>query len=213
MSKSLRELKAKQQEEWRAHIAELYEKGLISRKTYIKYSEAKDAYEYVLSTGVKAIPALQFVADKYDLPPDWVDKVKSSPMHRDMLKRLLEDTREHSSSTLMLEQGVTTTNSKRALKEARTVSSTLNTLSEQVNLARRLSNLENSVDILTQRVDNLEQAVLSVAKETVNNHNRISKLELKEEAKTMYEKGLTQAEIARKLGKSQKTVSNWLKLD
>ena len=211
---SPRQLKAQQAEEWREKIAELYASGVITKKTYIKYNEAKDAYEFVLDTGEKAIPALKYVADKHNLPPEWVDKVRNNPLHKQSVDKLLKASAKHPVVTSMKSNDVLTTGSKRAIKESKTINSLLNTVSDLVNLNKRVTSLED-------RVDFLEAAVYAVAQETINNKLEIESVKLdvkdlnkaqqKQLARDMKGKGLTYEEIGVELGKNRQTISNWLK--
>ena len=210
----LRSLKAEQKQEWEDAVKELAEKGLLKEKTYIGQSDTYKAYVFVLDTGEGARPALEFVAVETDKNANWIDDVKNNPVGKQLLNRVMRKADSHPVSISMKDNKVLTTSSKRAIKESRSISSTLNALSDLVNLNSRINELED-------RVDTLEDAVGVLVSHAGHTEERLDRLELgmsklsksqlKEQAKKLSDQGFTHREIADKLSKSHKTIGNWLK--
>jgi len=215
--KSTKEFKAEQTQAWKDHIVQLKEHGMLSDRTYMSHSEARVAYEFVLNTGEKAMPALNHVAKEKGKPSNWIDDVKASPIGKQLLIAVMRDTAKHPTVGVMTTYNLTNTNYKRAIKEARSISSALNTLSDHVNIANRLYFLENRVGFLesmmvslTAKVEDTSQRIDEISRGG-NTNITLGRLTGKQEARRLVDVGLTQREIAEKLSKSQKTISNWLK--
>lgn len=199
---SLRQLKARQREDWNEAVNK-FSKG---DKRYIRTEEANTAYERVLDTGDKAVPALEYVASILNLDDDWVKDVKSNPIGKHLLSDVMKTYASHPTTELMVDKGVWTVDTKRSVKSGATLSSVLNALSNAVNLTHRVDNLEQMVYMLAQHADQTDKRL-----DEIESVLSLPKDQLKEQVKLLHEEGYSQRAIADKVGKSQKTVSNWLK--
>ncbi len=212
---SLRTLKAKQQEEWADKVSELMEAGLLKNdRVYIGQSDTHRAYAYVLDTGEKATPALEYVAIETNKPDTWVDNVKHSPIGKQMLNRVIKSNESHPVAAQMKDNNILTRTGKRAIKESRTVSSVLNTLSDLVGLNDRIEQLETDVSTLQNAVETLviHAGQTEDRLDTIEHSlTKLSKSDMKRKAKELSGAGFNQEEIGAKLGKSGVTIGRWLK--
>jgi len=183
-------------------------------KEYIKLNETYDAYGYVLDTGERAIPALEYVAALHNKDAEWVGRVKNNPLHKDILRITMEAHKQHPTTLVMQDKALLGVGHKRSIKTGRSISAVLNALSDNVQVANRIVALEN-------RVDTLEAAVLQLAHQANADHLRLNNLEVdvqsltknqkREKALQLYSEGVTIQTIADKLGKDRKTIRNWIK--
>lgn len=194
---SLRYLYVEQEEERRARVRQLAELGLIKRRKYIGTEDARRVWVQVLNTGDSAADALTAVATRCNYPTTWISDVKGSPVHQDIVTTLLRDTVDHPTMQAMHKEGLLSYPGKRALRSARTLSSTLNTLSHLVNLALRIRDLQAENEQLKARLD--RRPLFSDKKEE------------KLQATRLYQAGTSKRQIAKMLGRSPDTISRWLR--
>lgn len=190
-------------------------------KKYINLAETYDAYGYVLDTGSKAKPALEYVAELHNKEDGWVDAVKSNPIHKDILRTTLEAHRTHPTAVLMKDKALAGPSHKRALRASQSVSAVLNALSDNVCTARHIQTLEIRVGTLENQVDSLEHAVIQLAqqanidKDRLDNIERdvqhLTRKEIREYALQLHSEGVSISKIANKVGKSRQTISEWIK--
>jgi len=199
-SSDLKRLIVEQESEKRSLIQELIDDGVIKRKLRASKQETNEAYGYVLDTGDNATTALSLVSERNNKPECWVDTVKHSPVYKNIIDYSIKNNIDHPTYTLMKDKNVWNTGVKRSLRESTTLSSLLNSLSDYVNLTRRVEDLENITGAL------VEHAIVT--------DNRLTELENnvqsdKEKALLLLKDGYTISEVAEVTGKHYTTVRRW----
>jgi hypothetical protein len=199
MSKDLKRLIVNQADEKQELIQQLLEDGVLQKRPRASKTETSQAYTRVLDTGENASDALKWLSTARDKPEDWVEAIKHSPLYKSVIDYSIKNNLSHPTSTLMKDKGVWTTGSKRSLQSASTLSSFLNTLSKQVDLTVRVSDLENLTQLLVDHA--------------ITTEGRLDKLEeknvIKEKALLLLEEGYTVSEVAEKLDKHRNTIRTW----
>ena len=203
MSKDLKQLIAIQAKDKRELIQELIDNGSIHPRKRASKEDTKDAYGYVLDTGDNADTALKYVADKTNKSDQWIDEIKHSPLYKSVLDYVINSHKEHPVTLEMVDKGVMNKHTKRSLKTASSLNVLLNTLSHQVQLTKRVEDLETIAGVLIKnamdtntRLDILE-----------NKENIIEST--KEKALHLLEDGYNISEVAEMLNKDRKTITRW----
>ncbi len=209
---SMQELYARQKEERDVYLKHLTSEGKVAPKVYPKLDETDTAYKYVLDTGDKAKEALEHTAEQYNKSNDWVDKVKHNRIHPQILKTVMKKNENHPVSLAMKEKNVLNLNTKRGLKEAKSINALLNALSSNVNLTKRVEALEEAVLVLAGQIDSHTEELdtLGTRIATLEEDLKPPKVALKELALEMAQEGYKRDEIATELGKSKRTIQRWL---
>lgn len=202
MTKEIKELFNKQELEKQELFHSLIEEGKIKYKERANKYETRDAYTKVLETGDKANEALLHVEKLHDKPDGWKDSVKHSPVPKNFIDYSINYHTDHAISKLMRSEGILNKDGKRALKSASTLSSFLNTLSNQVNL--------------THEVLSLKSAVRELASHAIETNQRLDALEeitevSKEKALQLIKKGYNNTYISKLTGKHRNTIARWRK--
>ena len=199
-SSDLKRLIVEQESEKRSLIQELIDDGVIKRKQRASKQETNEAYGYVLDTGDNATKALSLVSERNNKPESWVDTVKHSPVYKNIIDHTIKNNINHPTYTLMKDKKVWNTGVKRSLRESTTLSSLLNSLSDYVNLTRRVEDLENITGAL------VEHAIVTDSRLAELENNAHSD---KEKALQMLKDGYTVSEVAEVTGKHYNTVRRW----
>lgn len=203
MSKDTNDLKrliVEQEGEKRALIQELLDEGTLKRKLRASKQETNEAYGYVLDTGDDASKALTVVSDNHNKPECWVNAVKHSPVYKNIIDYSIKNNQNHPTFTLMKDRDVWNTGVKRSLRESTTLSSLLNSLSDYVNLAKRVDDLETITGAL------VEHARVTDARLADLENNESSD---KEKALQMLEDGYNVSEVAEATNKHRTTIMRW----
>jgi hypothetical protein len=198
----LKRLIIEQQEEKNALIRHLIDQGLLNKRVRANREETNLAYQYVLETAEDASEALQMVSIDKGKSEDWVDKVKHSPVYKSNIDNAIKNSKDNSVFINMNKSGVWNKGSKRSLRQASTLSSMLNTLSDYVQLHNRVENLEN-----------ITKALIDHAMVTDDRLNNLeSKIDTKDKALQLLKTGgYSIAEVSKIVGKHRNTVTKWRK--
>lgn len=204
MSKDLKRLIVDQQDEKQELIHDLIENGTLKRRKRASKEETDHAYRYVLDTGENASEALTDVSRAYNKDDSWVDSIKHSPIYKNVVDHSIKNNKNHPVSELMRKTGVWHTGTKKSLRESSTLSSLLNTLSNNVNLTVRIAKLENLTELL------VDHAILTESKiEGIENDIKELKQKDKEKALLLLEDGYTMSEVSELTGVHRNTIKRW----
>lgn len=200
MSKELKTLLSTQESERSNLIQDLIDSGVIQKRVRATKDETESAYKYVLDSGDNANKALQAISDKYTKKETWVDEIKHSPIYKNVIDYSIRQNKDHPTFSLMRDTKIWNSGTKRNIRSASTLSSFLNSVSDQVNLANRVANLENITGLLVDHA--------------VATDKRLDKLEnksdIKEKALQLLADGHTISEVSEITGKHRNTVSAWI---
>lgn len=177
-------------------------------KEYWSLEMASLAYCVILETNSSADEAMNFTAEIFNKPSDWVDKTKNNPFY--YVKKLVNLMESHPVQKRMKKIGVFDINS---VKSARTIN-------QQLRRVSRFRKLDEKINELSEKLEKTQKEIdaLKISDEEKNididflyKNTNIAKASVEEKIKHLYERGFTMVQISERVSVSTKTISRIIK--